>query len=127
MSLLDKILMKSKLDWPPFSKKEFRSVIKKYSNSSILEPNHILWKHLKFIIKDNRCIINFVNIVNACINLSVTNFIQFVSPQPVDRFSQTKLCWKALNKGYPHICRIYKSNNKWLRYQDISSYKSFVC
>ena len=58
---------------------------------------------------------------------NVTNFIQLVSPQPVCWFSQTKLCWKAPNEGYPHICGIYKSNNKWLRYQAISSCKSFVC
>ena len=42
----------------------------------------------------------------------VTNFIQLVSPQPVDRFSQTKLHWKAPNEGYSHICGIYKSDNK---------------
>ena len=42
----------------------------------------------------------------------VTNFIQFVSPQPVDQFSQTKLRLKVPNKGYPHIYRRYKSNNK---------------
>ena len=41
-----------------------------------------------------------------------TNFIQLVSPQPVDRFSQTKLHWKAPNKGYLYIYRIYKSDNK---------------
>jgi len=62
--------MKSKLDWSPFSKEEFRNVIKKYSNSSILKPNHISWKHLKFIIKDDRYIINFVNIADGCINLN---------------------------------------------------------
>ena len=44
--------------------------------------------------------------------LTVTNFIQLVSPQPVDRFSQTKLCWEALDEGYPHICGKYKSDNK---------------
>ena len=60
-------------------------------------------------------------------SMAVTNFIQFVSPQPVDRFSQTKLCWKALNKGYLHIYEIYKSDNKQLRYQVISNCKSFVC
>ena len=43
---------------------------------------------------------------------SVTNFIQLVSPQLVDQFSQTKLCWKALNNDYLYICEIYKSNNK---------------
>ena len=44
--------------------------------------------------------------------ISVTNFIQLVSPQPVDQFSQTKLLWKAPNKGYLHIYRRYKSDNK---------------
>ena len=42
----------------------------------------------------------------------VTNFIQLISPQLVDRFSQTKLFWKAPNEGYPHIYGMYKSNNK---------------
>ena len=31
---------------------------------------------------------------------SITNFIQLVSPQLVDQFSQTKLCQKALNEDY---------------------------
>jgi len=48
---------------------------------------------------------------NKDVNI-VTNFIQLVSPQPVDLFSQTKLHWKAPNEGYPHICGMYKSNNK---------------
>ena len=60
-------------------------------------------------------------------NRCVTNFIQLISPQPVDRFSQTKLHWKAPNEGYPHICGMYKSNNERLRYQAISSCKSFIC
>jgi len=46
----------------------------------------------------------------------VTNFIQLVSPQPVDQFSQTKLLWKAPYEGYLHMCGMYKSNNKQLRY-----------
>ena len=60
-------------------------------------------------------------------NIIVTNFIQLVSPQLVDQFSQTKLHYKAPNKGYLHICGMYKSNNKQLRYQAISDCKSFVC
>ena len=47
---------------------------------------------------------------------SVTNIIQLVSPQIVDWFSQTKLFYEAPNKGYLYICRMYKSDNKWLRY-----------
>ena len=57
---------------------------------------------------------------------SVKNFIQLVSSQPVNRFLQTKLYWKAPNNGYLHICGMYKSNNKQLRYQTISNYKSFI-
>jgi len=57
----------------------------------------------------------------------VTNFIQLVSPQPVDRFSQTKLFWKAPNEGYLQICGMYKSNNKKPRYHVISNCKIFVC
>jgi len=70
MSLLDEIPMKSKSDWPSFSKKELRNIIKKCSNPFMLEPDHVSWKHLKVIIKDDRCILNFVNIANAYINLS---------------------------------------------------------
>jgi len=57
---------------------------------------------------------------------NITNFIQLVSPQPGDQFLQTKLYWKAPNKGYLHICGMYKINNKQPRYQAISNYKSFV-
>jgi len=57
---------------------------------------------------------------------SIINFIQLVSSQLVDWFSQTKLYWKALNEGYLYICEMYKSNNKQLRYQAISNYKSFI-
>jgi len=42
----------------------------------------------------------------------VTNFIQLVSSQLVDQFSQTKLHWKAPNEGYPHMCEMHKSDNK---------------
>jgi len=72
-------------------------------------------------------LVNYSVTTSLIYKLIVTNFIQLVSPQPVDRFSQTKLHWKAPNEGYPHMCGMYKSNNKWLRYQAISSCKSFVC
>ena len=83
-------------------------------------------KHHKICTFD--CTITFSTLfVSIGIIICVTNFIQLISPQPVDRFSQTKLLWKALNEGYPHICGMYKSNNEQLRYQAISSCKSFVC
>ena len=58
---------------------------------------------------------------------TATNFIQLVSPQPVDQFSQTKLYCKALNEDYMYIYGMYKSDNKQLRYQVISNCKIFVC
>ena len=56
----------------------------------------------------------------------ITNFIQLVSPQLVNQFIQTKLCWKAQNNGYLHIYGMCKSDNKQLRYQAISNYESFI-
>ena len=58
-------------------------------------------------------------------NIYITNFIQIVSLQPVDWFLQTKLHWKALDYGYLYIYEMYKSNNRLLRYQTISNYKSY--
>ena len=49
---------------------------------------------------------------NPLCSLFVINFIQLVSPQPVDWYLQTKLYWKVPNEGYLHICGRYKSNNK---------------
>ena len=34
--------------------------------------------------------------------------------------------WKAPNEGYLYIYEMYKSDNKQLRYQIMSNYKSFV-
>ena len=35
----------------------------------MLGPDKLTWHHLKFIIKDNSCLTNIVNIADACINL----------------------------------------------------------
>jgi len=62
--------MKSILEWPPFSKKELRDIIKKYSSLFILKLDHISWWHFKVLVDNNKCISNSVNIANTCINLS---------------------------------------------------------
>jgi len=56
------------LEWPSFSKNKFKDAIKKCNSSSTLELDYIFWWHLKFLIDDNKCLSNFVNITNACIN-----------------------------------------------------------
>jgi len=55
--------------------------------------------------------------------LLTTILIELIYPQPVDQFSQTKLHSKAQNDGYSHIYRMYKSDNRLLKYQTISNYK----
>jgi len=67
--------------------------------------------------------------------LHVTNFIQLISPQPVDQFSQTKLCWKAPSEGYQHICGIavattrpmFNSSTSNKSYRRISSGEHELC
>ena len=55
--------------WKPFSKEEFRQTINKCNNLSTLGPNKLLWHYLKFILKQDNCLSNIINIANACINL----------------------------------------------------------
>ena len=90
-------------------------------------PNWLTFARFPTNQSDSLRVMTYINICVSCLQFSITNFIQLVSPQPVDQFSQTKLFWKSSNEGYPHIYGIYKSDNKWLRYQAISSCKSFVC
>jgi len=70
------------------------------------------------------CILNNIRELNKV--PTIINFIQLVSLQLVDQFSQTKLYWKALNEGYLYIYEIYKRNNKQLRYWVISNCKIFI-
>ena len=50
-------------------KTNIRSAISKCSNSSVPGSDKLTWRHLKFIIKDNLCLTNIVNIADVCINL----------------------------------------------------------
>jgi len=69
LNVINKIENKPSQNWSPFSKNEFRSAISKCSDSSAPGPDKLTWRHLKFIIKDNSCLTNIVNIADACINL----------------------------------------------------------
>jgi len=69
LNVINEIKNKPSQNWSLFSKNEFRSAISKCSDSSALGPDKLTWRHLKFIIKDNSCLINIVNIADAYINL----------------------------------------------------------
>ena len=69
LSLLNEIPLKPIIEWPSSSKEEFKNTINKCNNLFTPELHHILWKHLKIIIEDNRCLFNIINIANTCINI----------------------------------------------------------
>ena len=69
VNILNKIENKSTSSWELFSKFEFRNVISKCNNSSAPGPDKVIWRHLKHILKQEECLLNIINIANACINL----------------------------------------------------------
>jgi len=71
LNLLNELPLKQSWDWPPFFKKEFKSAIVKYNNSFIPGPGYISWKHLKSVIKNDKCLTNNINIANVCIDLGL--------------------------------------------------------
>ena len=44
-------------------------MISKCSDALALGPDKVTWCHLKFIVKNNSCLTNIVNIADSCINL----------------------------------------------------------
>jgi len=69
INILNEIDCKPVSLWNPFSKKEFKQVIVKYNNSSAPGPDKLSWRHLKSIVKQDKCLVNIINIANMCINL----------------------------------------------------------
>ena len=68
-SFLNELLQSDLLEWPSFSKQEFRDAIAKCSFFSISGPDHILWRHLKLLIMDDTYLGKNVYIANTYINL----------------------------------------------------------
>ena len=80
VDILNKIKNKSTSSWEPFSKFEFRNVISKYNNLSAPGPDKVTWHHLKHILKQEECLLNIINIANACINLGYwPNYFKYSS------------------------------------------------
>ena len=57
------------LSWSPFLEEEFTSAIVKYNNSSAPSPDKLLWKYLKYVVKDKTYLGNIIAIANACIEI----------------------------------------------------------
>ena len=69
LNILSKIECKATSLWYPFSKEEFKQVISKCNDLSVPGPDKLTWCHLKYIIKQDECLVNIINIADTCINL----------------------------------------------------------
>ena len=69
LNILDEIKRKPPQKWNPFSKSKFLSAINKCKDSSAPGPDKFLWRHLKFIIQNDNCLANIINIADSCITL----------------------------------------------------------
>ena len=67
--VLDKIPRKLAKEWNLFSKQELIDTLEKCNNLSAPGPNKLTWSHIKFIMRDNNCLLKFVNIANMCVDL----------------------------------------------------------
>lgn len=112
-SIQQKIIKKIHIYWmkflwnpdqigPFFLKKEFKNTIKKCNNMSMPDSNHVSWKHLKVVIKDNRYLLNIVNIANAYINLGfwlshfkILSLIIILKPNKI-AYNSLKIFWPII-------------------------------
>ena len=69
LNILNEVEHKPSVSWSPFSKEEFKSVISKCSDLSAPGPDKLTWRHLKFIVNQDTCLSNIINIADSCINL----------------------------------------------------------
>ena len=69
VEILNEIDQKPSQNWGSFSSFEFLSAISRCADSSLPGPDRLTWCHWKNIIKNDTCLLNIINIANACINL----------------------------------------------------------
>ena len=80
LNILNEIEHKPSQKWSPFSRSEFQSVISKCSDSSAPGSDKLSWRHLKFIVKNDECLTNIINIADLCINLGYwPNYFKFLT------------------------------------------------
>ena len=95
IKILNEIDHKPTAQWAPFSKEELKQAITKCNNSSAPEPDKLLWRHLKIIIRQDKCLINIINVVNACINLG--HWPDYF------KYSSTIIIPKSNKPSYDHV------------------------
>ena len=90
LDILSEIDSKPTSQWFPFSREEFKQAISKCNNSSAPRPDKLSWCHLKFIVNQDECLANIINIANACFNLGHwPNYFKFLSMIIIPKSNKT--------------------------------------
>ena len=102
--------------------------ISKCNNSSAFGPVRILWRHLKLIFKDNKCLENIINIANTYINLGhwlshfkvslsiiipKLNKVTYNSPKSFYPIILLNTLGKLIEKVIGRCLQFYSSKSTW--------------
>ena len=68
-NILNEIGLFISTSWEQFLEEEFTSALTKCNNLSAPGPDKLLWRHLKYILKNKLCLKNIIKIANACIEV----------------------------------------------------------
>jgi len=102
LNILSKIEYKATSQWYPFSKEEFNQAISKCNDSSVPGPDKLTWRHLKFIIKQDECLANIINITDSCINLGHwLNYFKYLSTVIIPK--PNKMSYDQPKSFYPIV------------------------
>jgi len=114
--------------------------INKCNNFSASRPDRILWKHLKLIIKNDKCLENIVNIINTCINLgywllhfkalssiiiSKCNKIAYDSPKSFCPIFLLNMLRKLIEKVIGEHIQLYLITNNFIHPNQLRGLKQY--
>jgi len=133
--ILDKILRKPVKEWNLFSKQELIDALEKCNNSSAPGTDKLTWSYIKSIMRDNNCLLKFVDIANACINLGhwPSHFkmsTMIIIPKPnKSTYNSPKSYWPIVLLNM--VGKLFeKMIGEWLQFHTISNnfiYQSQLC
>ena len=134
---LNEIPQASTINWPTFSKQEFRETIAKCLSFLFLGLDHIFWRHLKYLVSNDTCLEKLLNIANTCINLGyqpshfkVANFIiiskpnkeSYNTPESFHPIVLLNTMGKLIEKAISNQLQFYMVANRFLDPNQLGGY-----
>jgi len=121
ISLLEKLPFKPYSIWNLFSREKFMMAISKCNNSSASGLDRILWRHLKLIFKDNKCLENIINIghwllhfkVSSSIIIPKLNKVTYNSPKSFCPIILLNTLGKLMKKVIGRWLQFHPSKSTW--------------